>query len=98
MIRCFSAHGHGHHETVTHNDDDDDEPYISTRNHNATEAVYIEENVVIPGFVDTLEWVLDSPPNVHQFEEPPVSLFFIVFYNSHCQFFRLSSRLIIWRT
>ena len=30
-------------------------------------------DVVIPDLVDTLEWVLDSPPNVHQFEEPPVS-------------------------
>jgi hypothetical protein len=28
--------------------------------------------VIIPDLVDTLEWVLDSPPNVHQFEEPPV--------------------------
>jgi len=29
-------------------------------------------DVVIPELVDTLEWVLDSPPNVHQFEEPPI--------------------------
>eukprot|EP01038_Epipyxis_sp_PR26KG_P014741 gene14741-19814_t len=29
-------------------------------------------DVVIPDIVDTLEWVLDSPPNVHQFEEPPI--------------------------
>ncbi|KAJ1437468.1 hypothetical protein B484DRAFT_392746 [Ochromonadaceae sp. CCMP2298] len=28
--------------------------------------------VIIPDLVDTLEWVLDSPPNVHQFEEPPI--------------------------
>ena len=35
------------------------------------------ESVVIPELVDTLEWVLDSPPNVHQFEEPPVSLYHI---------------------
>ena len=31
------------------------------------------DGVVIPELVETLEWVLDSPPNVHQFEEPPVS-------------------------
>mmetsp|Transcript_10528 Transcript_10528/g.17162 ORF Transcript_10528/g.17162 Transcript_10528/m.17162 type:complete len:86 (-) Transcript_10528:186-443(-) len=28
--------------------------------------------VTIPDLVDTLEWVLDSPPNVHQFDEPPI--------------------------
>jgi len=31
------------------------------------------DGIVIPELVDTLEWVLESPPNVHQFEEPPVS-------------------------
>jgi len=30
------------------------------------------DDVVIPEIVDTLEWVLDSPPNVHQFDEPPI--------------------------
>ena len=30
-------------------------------------------DVVIPELADTLEWVLDSPPTVHQFDEPPVS-------------------------
>ncbi len=34
------------------------------------------DDVVIPELVSTLEWVLDSPPNVHQFEEPPVSAYF----------------------
>jgi hypothetical protein len=29
-------------------------------------------DVVIPEIVDTLEWVLESPPNVHQFDEPPI--------------------------
>jgi heme/copper-type cytochrome/quinol oxidase subunit 1 len=29
-------------------------------------------DVVIPELHDTLEWVLSSPPNVHQFEEPPI--------------------------
>ena len=32
------------------------------------------KGVVVPPIVDTLEWLLTSPPNVHQFEEPPVSL------------------------
>jgi hypothetical protein len=29
-------------------------------------------DVVVPEIVDTLEWVLDSPPNIHQFDEPPI--------------------------
>lgn len=29
-------------------------------------------DVVIPECVDTLEWVLDSPPTLHQFDEPPI--------------------------
>ena len=29
-------------------------------------------DIVIPDLVNTLEWVLDSPPNVHQFDEPPI--------------------------
>ena len=33
----------------------------------------VDGDVVIPELVDTLEWVLDSPPTVHQFDEPPVS-------------------------
>jgi hypothetical protein len=28
--------------------------------------------VVVPECVDTLEWVLDSPPTLHQFDEPPI--------------------------
>lgn len=28
--------------------------------------------VVVPNLVDTLEWVLEAPLNVHQFEEPPI--------------------------
>ena len=27
---------------------------------------------VVNKTVDTLEWVLDSPPNIHQFDEPPI--------------------------
>ena len=30
-------------------------------------------DVVVPELVDTLEWVIESPPNIHQFDEPPVS-------------------------
>jgi hypothetical protein len=33
-----------------------------------------QKGIVVPDLVDTLEWVLDSPPNVHQFEEPPVRI------------------------
>ena len=29
-------------------------------------------DVVVPELVDTLEWVIESPPNVHQFDEPPL--------------------------
>mmetsp|Transcript_281 Transcript_281/g.347 ORF Transcript_281/g.347 Transcript_281/m.347 type:complete len:93 (-) Transcript_281:78-356(-) len=33
----------------------------------------VDPNKIIePELFDTLEWVLDSPPNVHQFEEPPI--------------------------
>jgi hypothetical protein len=38
----------------------------------------IGKDVVIPELADTLEWVLGCPPNVHQFEEPPVSTFFAI--------------------
>ena len=31
-----------------------------------------EKDVVVPETVDTLEWVLDSPPPLHQFEESPI--------------------------
>ena len=31
-----------------------------------------KDGVAIPELVDSLEWLLDSPPNMHQFEEPPV--------------------------
>lgn len=37
-------------------------------------------DVVIPELFDTLEWVLDSPPSVHQFDEPPVCAFFFMFF------------------
>ncbi len=35
-------------------------------------AMSSAKDVVIPELVDTLEWVLESPPNVHQFDEPPL--------------------------
>ena len=31
-----------------------------------------EDGVVLPELVETLEWVLDSPPPLHQFEESPI--------------------------
>lgn len=39
-------------------------------------------DVVVPEIVDTLEWVLDSPPTIHQFDEPPVSLFCLLLKTS----------------
>jgi len=60
VARSFGAHAadHGHgHHDPGHHGG------------NVTRA----DGIVIPELVDTLEWVLDSPPNVHQFEEPPVS-------------------------
>lgn len=59
-----------------------DLPWKTTRNHDVGAAIEIEEGVVVPGFTDTLEWVLDSPPNVHQFEEPPVSFSEMIFFNN----------------
>jgi hypothetical protein len=35
----------------------------------------VQGDVVVPDLFDTLEWVLSSPPPVHQFDEPPVSYF-----------------------
>ena len=40
----------------------------------ATTAPKTSNDIVIPQLVDTLEWVVESPPNIHQFEEPPVSI------------------------
>lgn len=41
-----------------------------SRSFSAAEVADVE--VVTPPTVDTLEWVLDSPPTLHQFEEPPI--------------------------
>ena len=30
------------------------------------------DDVVVPELAETLEWVLDSPPPIHQFDEPPI--------------------------
>ena len=35
-------------------------------------AEVADAQVVTPPTVDTLEWELDSPPTLHQFEEPPI--------------------------
>jgi hypothetical protein len=40
----------------------------------------VQGDVVIPDLFDTLEWVLSSPPPVHQFDEPPVSSRFFRFH------------------
>lgn len=39
-----------------------------------TNAAAVDKEVCIPELVDTLEWVLEAPLNVHQFDEPPVSI------------------------
>ena len=31
-----------------------------------------DSDVVVPELVETLEWVLDTPPPLHQFEESPI--------------------------
>ena len=41
----------------------------------ATESEVVEvrdDGVVVPELGETLEWVLDSPPPLHQFEESPI--------------------------
>ena len=42
----------------------------------------VEKDVVVPETVDTLEWVLDSPPPLHQFEESPIVVEVAVSYKS----------------
>lgn len=32
----------------------------------------VEEEIIVPQLVETLEWTLSSPPPVHQFIEPPM--------------------------
>ena len=59
------------------------------RNFGAGAKVPESGDVVIPELVDTLEWVLDCPPTVHQFDEPPVS-FWYCRYNLFIHFFFFS--------
>ncbi len=39
----------------------------------APAATKLPELRVVEDLELTLEWLLESPPNVHQFDEPPVS-------------------------
>jgi hypothetical protein len=52
--------------------------FMSDHHDEAPKYVLNKDGVVIPELVESLEWLLDSPPNVHQFEEPPV----IIVYKS----------------
>ena len=47
-------------------------PVVAFRSFGAAAAATGSDDVVVPTLVDSLEWVLDSPPNVHQFDEPPI--------------------------
>lgn len=75
MTRAFGGHHDDHHhgppKSVLFGDD---ETFVTGQNFDIKPSVEIEPGVVVPDFVPTLEWVLDSPPNIHQFEEPPVRL------------------------
>jgi len=54
--------------------------------HAAAPSTSSSSDVVIPDLVDTLEWVISSPPPIHQFAEPPVSCYyyFIVYFLNVC--------------
>ncbi len=43
----------------------------------ATPTAAKEDDVVIPDIVNSLEWTLESPISVHQFDEPPVIFIFL---------------------
>ena len=53
-------------------------------------------DVVIPELADTLEWVLDSPPTVHQFDEPPVSFSTLNSFDVYQMFIIRSHHLILF--
>lgn len=58
---------------------------ISARSFSAPAAAAPSSDVVIPDIVDTLEWVISSPPPIHQFAEPPVSISHTIdMYNNLC--------------
>jgi hypothetical protein len=65
VSRAFGAHASHGHDDHKHG------------HHNHKHAA---GDVIVPELVDTLEWVLDSPPNVHQFEEPPVRAHILCYF------------------
>ena len=53
--------------------------FFSDDHHDSTPKFTLnKDGVAIPELVDSLEWLLDAPPNVHQFDEPPVSHTFAI--------------------
>ena len=96
-FRMMGSHGHDdHHPAPAANDN------LRYWGPPQTKEV---DGIVIPHLVDTLEWVLSSPPNVHQFNEPPVSLSYFHFTTTRLLIlinfifvFRLSLKSSIWTT